>query len=90
MSQPRRGGRFRILDRVTDLAEQRTANESAEALGLDGLPVDPALIAEAVALDEGDATARHSDLAERIEQSIKQLRARSARPDGQDNRKAAS
>jgi DNA ligase (NAD+) len=36
------------------------------ALGLDGLPVDPALIADAAALPEADAAARHADLAARI------------------------
>jgi DNA ligase (NAD+) len=36
-------------------------------LAPDGLPVDPALIAEAAALDEAAATARHAALAEEIE-----------------------
>jgi DNA ligase (NAD+) len=41
------------------------------ALGLDGLPVDPALIAEAAALPEPEATARHTDLAAQIEAANK-------------------
>jgi DNA ligase (NAD+) len=41
------------------------------ALGLDGLPVDPALIAEAAALDEAAAAARHEELATAIEQANK-------------------
>ena len=41
------------------------------ALGLDGLPVDPALIAEAAALPEAEATARHADLAAQIEAANK-------------------
>ncbi len=39
----------------------------AAALGLDGLPVDPALIAEALAMSEADAAARHLELATEIE-----------------------
>jgi DNA ligase (NAD+) len=42
-----------------------------EALGLDGLPVDPALIAEAAALPEDQAEARHADLAAQIEAANK-------------------
>ena len=38
-----------------------------EALGVDGLPVDPALIEEAAALPEGEAAARHAGIAEQIE-----------------------
>ncbi|HYL41024.1 MAG TPA: NAD-dependent DNA ligase LigA, partial [Candidatus Binatus sp.] len=41
------------------------------ALGLDGLPVDPALIAEAAALPEADAATRHADLATQIEAANK-------------------
>ena len=41
------------------------------AVGLDGLPVDPALIVEMAALTEEDAAARHADLAERIEAANK-------------------
>jgi DNA ligase (NAD+) len=48
---------------MTDLAR--------EAVGLDGLPVDPALIAEAAELDEPAAAARHADLAGRIEAANK-------------------
>ena len=43
----------------------------AAALGLDGLPVDPALIAEAVAMSEADAAARHLELATEIEAANK-------------------
>jgi DNA ligase (NAD+) len=64
-------GCFRILGRVTNVAEQRGADTPAEALGLDGLPVDPALIEEAAALDAGDATKRHAELAEQIEAANK-------------------
>ncbi len=42
-----------------------------EALGLDGLPVDPALIAEAAALDEDEASRRHAELAGQIEAANK-------------------
>jgi DNA ligase (NAD+) len=41
------------------------------ALGLDGLPVDPTLIAEAAALPEAEAAARHADLATQIEAANK-------------------
>jgi DNA ligase (NAD+) len=44
---------------------------TGDALGLDGLPVDPALIAEAAALPEAEATARHADLAAEIEAANK-------------------
>jgi DNA ligase (NAD+) len=37
------------------------------ALGLDGLPVEPALIAEAAALPAGEAAERHGEIAARIE-----------------------
>ena len=37
------------------------------ALGLDGLPVDPALITEAATLDEAEAAERHARLASEIE-----------------------
>jgi DNA ligase (NAD+) len=47
---------------MTDVAE-------SEVLGVDGLPVDPALIAEAAALGEEAATARHADLARQIEEA---------------------
>jgi DNA ligase (NAD+) len=39
------------------------------ALGLDGLPVDPVLIAEAAALEPTEAEARHAELAAAIEQA---------------------
>ncbi|HXU86228.1 MAG TPA: NAD-dependent DNA ligase LigA, partial [Verrucomicrobiae bacterium] len=50
-------------------AVEASASEIADesALGLDGLPVDPALIAEAAALDEATATASHAALAAEIE-----------------------
>jgi DNA ligase (NAD+) len=41
------------------------------ALGLDGLPVDPALIAEAAALPEAEATTRHADIAAQIDAANK-------------------
>ena len=47
------------------------AEATDEALGLDGLPVDPALIAEAAALEEDAAAARHAELAEQIEAANK-------------------
>ena len=40
-----------------------TADAAATAIAPDGLPVDPALIAEAAALDEDAAAARHAELA---------------------------
>ncbi|HEY4227759.1 MAG TPA: hypothetical protein VGM49_05435, partial [Candidatus Limnocylindrales bacterium] len=45
--------------------------EDATALGLDGLPVEPALIAEAAALPEAEASTRHADLASRIDAANK-------------------
>jgi len=50
---------------VTDVAN------ADEALGLDGLPVDPALIAEAAALEEDEASRRHAELAGQIEAANK-------------------
>jgi len=50
---------------MTDVADAEAA------LGLDGLPVDPALIDEAAALPEEAATARHAELAEQIETANK-------------------
>ena len=41
------------------------------ALAPDGLPIDPALIAEAAALPEAEATARHAELAAQIEAANK-------------------
>jgi DNA ligase (NAD+) len=46
--------------------ETRIADDMT-ALGTDGLPVDPALIEEAAALDEDAAAARHLELADEIE-----------------------
>src|SRR6266536_615386 len=45
--------------------------EPDAALGLDGLPVDPALIEAAAALDEDVAAKRHAELAEQIEAANK-------------------
>jgi DNA ligase (NAD+) len=56
---------------VTELAEPREAAGDETALGLDGLPVDPALIAEAAAFEENEAAERHADLAGRIEAANK-------------------
>ena len=42
-------------------------DSSTEVLGVDGLPVDPALIDEAAALAEEAATARHAELAGQID-----------------------
>ncbi|HXI44865.1 MAG TPA: NAD-dependent DNA ligase LigA, partial [Candidatus Acidoferrales bacterium] len=51
-----------------DVARPDGAPEAGEpGLGLDGLPVEPALVAEAAALDEAEAGRRHADLAGRIE-----------------------
>ena len=50
---------------MTDVADAEAA------LGLDGLPVDRALIDEAAALPEEAATARHAELAEQIEAANK-------------------
>ena len=58
---------LRILATMTQEAQA----SSDTALGLDGLPVDPALIAEAAALNEEDAAARHADLAAEIEAANK-------------------
>jgi DNA ligase (NAD+) len=43
----------------------------SEVLGMDGLPVDPALIEEAAALPEEGALARHAELAEQIDAANK-------------------
>jgi DNA ligase (NAD+) len=48
-----------------------TLPEAGAALGLDGLPVDPALIAEAEALDAPAASIRHGELATAIEDANK-------------------
>jgi DNA ligase (NAD+) len=47
------------------------AADEADALGLDGLPVDPVLIAEAAALSESEAATRHDELATQIEAANK-------------------
>ena len=57
-----------MTDIETDI---ETAEPGTTALGLDGLPVDPALISEAAALDEETATARHEELATRVESANK-------------------
>jgi DNA ligase (NAD+) len=46
-------------------------DSSTETAGLDGLPVDPALVDEAAALSEEEATARHAELAAEIEAANK-------------------
>src|SRR5262245_21466323 len=46
-------------------------DSTSEVLGLDGLPVDPALIDEAASLGEDVATRRHAELAEQIEAANK-------------------
>jgi DNA ligase (NAD+) len=51
---------------ATRVGETTAASETDEGLGPNGLPVDPALVAEAAALEEGEATKRHAELAERI------------------------
>ena len=55
---------------MTDVAEQVAAGRAeggGDGLGNDGLPVDPKLVAEAAALEEAEAQARHAALAEQIE-----------------------
>jgi DNA ligase (NAD+) len=52
-----------MLDPMTD----HTMIDEAIATGADGLPVDPALIDEAAALDEASAAVRHRELADDIE-----------------------
>ena len=53
------------------MTDVREADAESTALGLDGLPVDPALIAEAAAFDEEAATARHEELVTAIERANK-------------------
>ena len=53
------------------MTDVETRDLETTALGLDGLPVDPALIAEAAALDEETATARHTELATQVEAANK-------------------
>jgi DNA ligase (NAD+) len=55
---------------VTDATAEAALNPET-ALGLDGLPVDPALIAEAAALEPAVAEARHAELAAAIERANK-------------------
>jgi DNA ligase (NAD+) len=59
-----------ILGGVSDTSEAPVV-DSEGALGLDGLPVDSALIDEAAALDEDAAASRHADLAAAIERANK-------------------
>jgi DNA ligase (NAD+) len=56
---------------MTDVAEQASAPEADEGLGPNGLPVDPALVAEAAALEEDAAAKRHEDLAGQIAEANK-------------------
>jgi DNA ligase (NAD+) len=57
---------------VTDTTAAAAVNPETEAaLGLDGLPVDPALIADAAALEPDAAEARHAKLAAAIERANK-------------------
>ncbi len=55
---------------MTETTTTATADLEA-ALGLDGLPVDPALIAEAAALEPAVAEARHAELATAIDRANK-------------------
>ena len=54
---------------MTDVDLQRPDDAPASAdeqIGLDGLPVDPALVAEMAALDEPKAAAQHTEMTEQI------------------------
>jgi len=53
---------------VTDVVEE-AAEGAEELLSPNGLPVDPALVAEAAALEEAEAAARHTELAARIDEA---------------------
>jgi DNA ligase (NAD+) len=53
---------------VTDVVEE-AAEGAEELLSPNGLPVDPALVAEAAALEEAEAAARHAELAARIDEA---------------------
>ena len=53
------------------MTDVETQDPETTAVGRDGLPVDPALIAEAAALDEAGAIARHEELATQIEAANK-------------------
>src|SRR5262245_35443562 len=61
----------RSRDRASLRRLGRVTTETPEALGLDGLPVDPALVEEAAGLPEAAATARHAELAAEIETANK-------------------
>src|SRR5687767_2888759 len=52
---------------MTDTAEATATTARPDPLAPDGLPVDPALVAEAAALEEDEATRRHAELSERID-----------------------
>jgi DNA ligase (NAD+) len=52
---------------VTQTKEREATEAGTEVLAPDGLPVDPALIAEAAALEEQEAASRHEELAARIQ-----------------------
>jgi DNA ligase (NAD+) len=54
---------------MTDLDTAPASPTSPADPGPDGLPVDPGLVDEAAALDEAEATARHAELATRIEEA---------------------
>ncbi len=56
---------------MTDVAEQTGAPEADEGLGPNGLPVDPALVAEAAAFEEDEAAKRHAELAGQIAEANK-------------------
>ncbi len=53
------------------MTDETSIATDSTALGTDGLPVDPALIEEAAALDEAAATERHAALAAEIEAANK-------------------
>ncbi|HXG27079.1 MAG TPA: NAD-dependent DNA ligase LigA [Candidatus Binatia bacterium] len=53
----------------TETPATAAAADHPEALAPDGLPVDPALIAEVAALEEDEAARRHAELAGRIEEA---------------------
>jgi DNA ligase (NAD+) len=53
---------------VTDVVEEAAAG-AEQMLSPNGLPVDPALVAEAAALEEAEAAARHESLSAQIEEA---------------------
>ena len=65
------GGRRLPYPSPRDGRRTSASGRRRQALGLDGLPVDPALIAEAAALEEDDAATRHAELAAQIEAANK-------------------